>query len=336
MRRAACCWSRPVSDRLHIQDLRVRYRILSDLAAALTRSRVTHVDAVLGVSLAIPAGSSFGLVGESGSGKSTLARCIVGLVRPDAGRIVFDGRAIEGLGEGQMKPVRREMALMFQDPQASLSPRLTVRSLVTEPFRIHAVAGIDTEAEAIRLLDMVGLTRAHLGRYPHELSGGQARRVGIARALALSPKLVIADEPTAGLDVSVQGEVLNLMKRLRRELGLTYLIITHNLPMIRHASDRLAVMYLGRVVEQGPTRAVFARPAHPYSRGLLAAIPQPDPDRRRTDVQLRGEIPSLRDRPTGCEFHTRCPIAQARCRVEAPVAATIGADHQALCHYPMA
>jgi peptide/nickel transport system ATP-binding protein len=332
---AAICWSRPVAERLEVQDLRVRYRVLGNLAAALKGVRNTHVDAVLGVSLAIPAGSSFGLVGESGSGKSTLARCIVGLVRAASGRIVFDGRAIEALTEGQMKPVRREMALMFQDPQASLSPRLTVRSLVTEPFRIHDV-GVETETEAVRLLDMVGLSKAYLGRYPHELSGGQARRVGIARALSLSPKLVIADEPTAGLDVSVQGEVLNLLKRLRRELGLTYLIITHNLPMIRHASDRLAVMYLGRVVEQGPTRAVFARPAHPYSRGLLAAIPKPDPDKRRQDVQLRGEIPSLRDRPPGCEFHTRCPIAQPRCRVEAPVAATVGTDHQALCHYPMA
>ena len=228
------------------------------------------------------------------------------------------------------------MAMMFQDPVASLSPRLTVRSL-DHPSHSGSTVSADRDlgAEATRLLDLVGLSAAFLSRYPHELSGGQARRVGVARALALSPRLMIADEPTAGLDVSVQGDVLNLMVRLRRELGLAYLIITHNLAMIRHVSEDLAMMYLGRIVEQGPTRTVFARPAHPYTHGLLAAVPHPDPDRRRRDVELKGEIPSVRSRPSGCEFHTRCPFVQPRCLSEPPELTRVGAGHSARCHFPL-
>jgi len=324
-----------LDDLLAIDGLRVRFRTPGAVWARLGGARASSIDAVLGVSLRVARSGSFGLVGESGSGKSTLARAIFGLVRPEAGSIRFDGHELVGLSDRELKPHRRSMALIFQDPVASLSPRLTVRSLVSEPFRIHGLRDRDREAEATRLLELVGLSAAFLTRYPHELSGGQARRVGVARALALSPRLVVADEPTAGLDVSVQGEVLNLMRRLREELGLAYLVITHNLAMIRHASEEVAVMYLGRLVEQGRTRDVFSRPAHPYTHGLLAAVPQPDPDRRRHDVELKGEIPSLRNRPAGCEFHTRCPFVQPRCRVEAPELAAVAPGRIARCHFPL-
>jgi oligopeptide/dipeptide ABC transporter ATP-binding protein len=226
--------------------------------------------------------------------------------------------------------------MMFQDPVGSLSPRLTVRSLITEPLAIHRTGQRDREAEARRLLALVGLPTDFGSRFPHELSGGQARRVGVARALSLNPRLVIADEPTAGLDVSVQGEILNLMGRLQRELGLTYLLITHNLAIVRHVSDRLAVMYLGRLVETGPTDAIFARPAHPYTHALLAAQPEPDPDRRRLTAELSGEVPSLRKRPTACEFHTRCPFAQTICREIAPELREIAPARQTRCHFPLA
>src|SRR6185295_3980281 len=232
-----------VSDLLEVEGLRVRFRSMGPVVALIRGVRDPFIDAVLDVSLRVPRGGAFSLVGESGSGKSTLARAIFGLARPAAGSIRFDGHELVGLGDRALKAHRRSMAMMFQDPVASLSPRLTVRSLVAEPFRIHGLRDRDLEAEATRLLELVGLSRAFLGRYPHELSGGQARRVGVARALALSPRLVVADEPTAGLDVSVQGEVLNLMTRLRRELGLTYIIITHNLPMVRHVGDEVGVMY---------------------------------------------------------------------------------------------
>ena len=324
-----------MSDLLTVDELRVRFPRMGPLAALVRGVRDPFIDALAGVSLRVPAGGAFGLVGESGSGKSTLARTVFGLVPAKTGSIRFDGTELIGLGDRELKRHRRSMAMMFQDPVASLSPRLTVRSLVSEPFRIHGLGDRDLGAESARLLDLVGLSATFLGRYPHELSGGQARRVGVARALALSPRLVVADEPTAGLDVSVQGEVLNLISRLRRELGLTYLLITHNLAMIRHVSDELAVMYLGRVVEQGSTRAIFARPAHPYTHGLLAAVPRPDPDQRRRDVELKGEIPSVQNRPSGCEFHTRCPFVQPRCVSEPPELTLVRAGHLARCHFPL-
>ena len=239
-----------------------------------------------------------------------------------------------GLSEPALKPYRRQIAMMFQDPVASLSPRLTLRALITEPFKIHQLGDRDPRTEAARLLELVGLGAEFLERYPHELSGGQARRVGVARALALSPRLIIADEPTAGLDVSVQGEVLNLLSRLQAGLGVAYLIITHNLPVVRRVTDLVAIMYLGRLVEIGPTATVFARPAHPYTLALLAATPKPDPALRRTEVELKGEIPSLANRPRGCEFHTRCPFAQPRCLAEAPALRELAPGHRASCHFP--
>ena len=321
---------------LEIRHLRVRYRRMGPLRALLAGVREPYLDAVLDVSLSLDTARTFGLVGESGAGKTTLGRAVIGLARACAGSIRFQGQELTGLGERAYKAHRREIGMMFQDPVASLSPRLTVRSLIIEPFRIHGVELPDTEARAAELLGMVGLGPEFFGRYPHELSGGQARRVGVARALALRPRLIIADEPTAGLDVSVQGEILNLMAELQERLGLAYLIITHNLPVVRHVSDRLAIMYLGRIVEQGGSERIFARPAHPYTKALLDGIPQPDPDRRRKTVSIEGEIPSLEKRPGGCEFHPRCPYAQARCREEAPEQRRVEAGHSVRCHFPLA
>ena len=325
-----------MAELLQVEDLVVRYRALGPMAARLAGIRDPFVDAVLEVSFALEAGKTLGIVGESGSGKSTLGRAIIGLVRPAAGAIAFDGMSPSARSDAALRPWRRHMAMMFQDPLASLSPRLTVQGLITEPFRIHGLAARDLKDQARRLLAMVGLEPGFAARYPHQLSGGQARRVGVARALALSPKLVIADEPTAGLDVSVQGEILNLMNRLQREQRLTYIVITHNLPVVRHVSDRLAIMYMGRFVEQGATGTIFERPAHPYTEALLTATPVPDPDRRRPPPALRGEVPSLLNRPSGCEFHTRCPYAQARCRIERPLPQLRAPGQTVRCHFPLA
>jgi oligopeptide/dipeptide ABC transporter ATP-binding protein len=320
---------------LEVADLHVRFAVTGPIKARLLGLENRFLDAVLGVSFAVRPGTTFALVGESGSGKSTLGRAIIGLVPINGGTVTFDGRAPLAQGSAGLVAYRRDVAMMFQDPVASLSPRLSVRSLITEPFVIHGLKGRELDAEARRLLSLVGLPADFVGRYPHQLSGGQARRVGVARALALSPKLIIADEPTAGLDVSVQGEILNLLTRLQRELGLTYVIITHNLAVVRHVSDEMAVMYMGRFVEQGPTNAIFARAAHPYTHGLLAAQPLPDPDKRRDNVELQGEVPSLARRPSGCEFHTRCPHAQPTCRSQRPEPNLTAPGHVHRCHFPL-
>ncbi len=320
---------------LEIEHLRVRYRRMGALRALLTGVRDPWLDAVLGVSLRLDTGQTYGLVGESGAGKTTLGRAVIGLAGAHSGSIRFRERELTGLSERDYKPHRREIGMMFQDPAASLSPRLTVRSLIIEPFHIHRARLDDPDARAEELLGLVGLGPEFFGRYPHELSGGQARRVGVARALALEPRLIIADEPTAGLDVSVQGEILNLMAELQERLGLAYLIITHNLPVVRHVSDHLAIMYLGRFVEQGSSERIFARPAHPYTRALLDGIPKPDPDRRRKTVSIEGEVPSLEKRPSGCEFHTRCPYARERCREEAPGPTEHETGHTVRCHFPL-
>jgi peptide/nickel transport system ATP-binding protein len=282
-----------------------------------------------GVSLSLAAGESLALVGESGSGKTTLARCVMGLTPVAAGDIRFDG--VSALTAPGLARLRGAAALMFQDAAGSLSPRARVGTLLTEPFRIHGRPLPDPMREAARLLGLVGLAPAMADRFPHELSGGQARRVALARALALGPRLIIADEPTAGLDMSVQAEILNLMGALRRQRGLAYLVITHNLALVRHAADRVAVLYLGRVVEEGPTREVFAHPLHPYTAGLIAAEPRPDPRRRRRDLAIRGEVPSILRRPSGCEFHPRCPRVQDLCRRIPPSLATY-AGRTASCH----
>jgi peptide/nickel transport system ATP-binding protein len=278
---------------------------------------------VPGVDLTLAPGESLALVGESGSGKTTIARAVMGLTNATRGTVTFAGRR-------DITNLRRASAMMFQDATASLSPRLTVEALVTEPFAIHGVRPA-TDAAAT-LLAAVGLAPTMAQRYPHELSGGQARRVGVARALALNPQLLVADEPTAGLDVSVQAEVLNLLSDLRRDRGLAMLLITHNLALVRHVTDRVAVLYLGRIVETGPTEQVFAAPAHPYTASLIAAEPRPDPRQRRVDLAIKGEIPSILRRPTGCEFHTRCPVAQPLCRLTAPPTVTLPNNHIITCH----
>lgn len=270
--------------------------------------------AVAGVSFQIKAGETYAIVGESGSGKTTVIRAIAGLIESHGGSAKFEGQELRGLPERQFRPLRRDIAMMFQDPVGSLSPRQTVRSLITEPYRIQGMKDRDLDAEARRLLEMVGLTKDFAGRYPYQLSGGQARRVGVARALALEPKLILADEPTAGLDVSVQGELLNLLNDLRERLGLAMAIITHNLNVVRHVADRMGIMYLGRFVEEGSTEVIFAEPRHPYTLCLLSANPEPDPDARLERIALKGEPPSLKNRPQGCEFRARCPFAEDLCR----------------------
>ena len=293
---------------------------------------------VAGVSFDLNAGETFALVGESGSGKTTLARAINGLQAISGGEVTFEGQRIDTLPPSAMKPLRQRMAMMFQDPVGSLSPRMKVGDLVVEPFRIHGLQ-VNLREETQRLLALVGLPSDFANRYPHQLSGGQARRVGVARTIALNPKLIIADEPTAGLDVSVQGEVLNLLNDLRERLGLAMIIITHNLHVVHHVADRMAVMYLGRFVETGDTEAMFRAPAHPYTAALLSANPEPDPDKARDRISLPAEVPSLLARPRGCEFHTRCPWAQARCASDAPSMtdpSMIDKTRRIACHYPLA
>ena len=320
---------------LEAKEVLIRFRSKSRLKALIDRDNDPFIDAVCKVSLDIKKGETVALVGESGAGKTTLARSIVGLVTPQKGSIRFQGQELCGLSDRAFKPFHRDIAMMFQDPVGCLSPRLTVRSLITEPLKIHGVKSVNVGSEAGRLLKMVGLAETFAGRYPHQLSGGQARRVGVARALALSPKLIVADEPTAGLDVSVQGEILNLLTKLQDETGVSFLVITHNLSIVRHISDRMAIMYLGRFVEQGDTGHIFSHPCHPYTKGLLAANPNPDPDKPKDQIELQGEIPSLMSRPRGCEFHTRCPFVRDRCRVEAPLSAAVGPEHWISCHYPL-
>jgi oligopeptide/dipeptide ABC transporter ATP-binding protein len=293
-----------------------------------------YIDAVLDVSFDVAQGTTLAIVGESGSGKSTLARAIVGLTPIASGEVLFADKNPFADGAAD-RAYHREVAMMFQDPVSSLSPRRTVQSLIAEPFVVHGLKDKDLASEARRLLALVGLPKDFASRYPHQLSGGQARRVGVARAIALNPKLIIADEPTAGLDVSVQGEILNLLSRLQGEFGLTYVIITHNLAVVRHVSDETAIMYMGRFVEKGRTAEIFPEPAHPYTQGLIAAQPNPDPARRRTGVVLTGEVASLRNRPSGCEFHPRCPEVQDLCRSQAPETRSPMPGRSCRCHFPL-
>ncbi|KJZ14300.1 peptide ABC transporter ATP-binding protein [Marinomonas sp. S3726] len=317
---------------LEARDVKVRFRSKSIIKSLIERDDDPFLDAVCGVSLNVKPGETFAIVGESGSGKTTLARAITGLVKAQEGSIRYLDKELIGLSSSQFRPLRRDIAMMFQDPIGSLSPRLTVESLITEPFKIHGVKVDDYAEEARRLLSMVGLPAHFASRYPFQLSGGQARRVGVARALALSPKLIVADEPTAGLDVSVQGEILNLLAKLQSELGLSLLIITHNLSVVRHISDRMGIMYLGRFIEQGNTDDIFEQAKHPYTQALLSANHDPDPDAHSERIELQGEVPSLLQRPMGCEFHTRCPHAKDICRTQVPEMRYSTSGHQAQCH----
>lgn len=297
--------------------------------------RKSRLRAVDNVSLSVRRGETFAIVGESGCGKSTLARLLMRLDRPTSGQVLFNGNEIQDLARRDMAPLRREMQFVFQDPFSSLNPRMTVGKLVGEPLEVHAPE-LDEHArheKVAALLAQVGLLPDHANRYPHEFSGGQRQRIGIARALASGPKLLIGDEPVSALDVSVQAQVVNLLNDLKQDLDLTLVIIAHDLAVIRHMSDRIAVMYLGQVVESGPAKQVFETPRHPYTHALLSAIPEPEPGRVKDRLVLNGETPSPTSPPTGCRFHTRCPFAQDNCRTTAPVLDAADADHNVACHH---
>jgi oligopeptide/dipeptide ABC transporter ATP-binding protein len=294
----------------------------------------TMVRAVDGVSLSIHRGETFAIVGESGCGKSTLARLLIRLLDPDAGSIVYRGRDLAELDEPEMRRLRRELQFIFQDPFSSLNPRMTVGALVEEPMRTHRVGSSSERRRRVaELLGRVGMRSEHASRYPHEFSGGQRQRIGIARALASGPQVIIADEPVSALDVSVQAQVVNLLEDLKEEFGLTLIIIAHDLAVIRHMSDRVAVMYLGKIAELAPTDGLYDQPLHPYTQALMAAIPVPEPGVRARAQPLAGDIPSPTAPPPGCRFHTRCPHAQAVCSEAEPPLEPAPGDRRVACHF---
>jgi peptide/nickel transport system ATP-binding protein len=313
---------------LEVRNLVKHYPIRGGLFSRATGA----VRAVDGVSLALAPGETLGLVGESGCGKTTLARLVIRLEEPTAGELRFDGEDLLALRGRALRARRRHFQIVFQDPMSSLNPRMTIGQILEEPLAVHRVArGAAADARVGELLEQVGIPAAWRRRYPHELSGGQRQRIGVARAIALGPKLVVCDEAVSALDVSVQAQVLNLLIELRERLGLAYLFISHDLSVVRHVSRRVAVMYLGQLVEQAPTERLFAAPAHPYTEALLSAIPVPDPRRRPQRIVLSGDVPSPAAPPPGCRFHTRCPYVFERCRREVPPAYPVGDGQEARC-----
>ena len=324
--------STPRETLLQIQNLKMHFPV----RAGIFRRTASVCRAVDDVSLDIARGETLGLVGESGCGKSTIGRCVVRLLDPTGGRILFQGADVATMPRRALKPFRREVQMVFQDPVDSLNPRHTVGQTLEEPFEIH---GFRDPAERRRrvagLIDRVGLPHGAEQKFPFEFSGGQRQRIGIARALALNPKLIVCDEPVSALDVSIQSQVLNLFLELQRDLNLSYIFIAHNLAVVKHISDRIAVMYLGHIVELAGADALYQHPRHPYTRALISAIPEPDPRRSRERIVLTGDVPSPINPPSGCPFHTRCPYVQDRCRTEKPLLREAAPGHQVACHYDL-
>jgi peptide/nickel transport system ATP-binding protein len=323
-------------DLLVVDDVKKHFPVTRGI---IFQKQVGAVKAVDGVSFSVKAGETLGIVGESGCGKSTLARLVMRLLDPTDGKIIFDGRDITRLSRQAMRPIRREMMMIFQDPYASLNPRKRVGFTVAEALEVHKLG---TPAEVKRrvqeLLEIVGLNPEHYNRFPHEFSGGQRQRIGVARALAISPKLIVCDEPVSALDVSVQAQVLNLLEDLQQEFGLTYVFIAHDLNVVRHISDRVLVMYLGKIAELAPKTELYEHPKHPYTGALLSAVPIADPERGRArePLVLEGDVPSPLNPPSACNFHPRCPrFQEGHCDVEEPPLYSFGAEHVAACHYPL-
>jgi oligopeptide/dipeptide ABC transporter ATP-binding protein len=307
-------------------------------SGAILQRRVASVHAVSDVSFTVNAGETFGLVGESGCGKTTIGRVVVALERPNSGSVLLGGQDISALSGGELRRQRRDLQLMFQDPYASLDPRMRVGSIIREPLSIQRVGTHREQQQRVfELLDEVGLSRNAVERYPHEFSGGQRQRIGLARALTLSPKVIVADEPVSALDVSIRAQVLNLMKRLQADHSLTYIVISHDLAVVKYMADRIGVMYLGKLVEMGSAEDIYQRATHPYTAGLIATIPVPDPAeaRARKGAGIKGELPSPVTPPSGCRFRTRCPFVQDLCAEEEPQLRSFGPGHVAACHFPL-
>jgi oligopeptide/dipeptide ABC transporter ATP-binding protein len=327
-----------MSELLVVEDLQKYFPVTRGL---VFQKEIAQVKAVDGVSFALQSGETLGVVGESGCGKSTMARCVARLLEPTGGKIIFDGRDITHLGRTEMRPVRRDMMMVFQDPYASLNARKRVGEIVAEPLDVHRIGtDKDRRRRVQELLEIVGLNPEHYNRFPHEFSGGQRQRIGIARALAINPKLIICDEPVSALDVSVQAQILNLLKDLQRDFALTYIFIAHDLNVVRHVSDRVMVMYLGAPVETGSKEELYAEPKHPYSGALLSAVPIADPTlgRARKQIVLTGDVPSPINPPPACRFHPRCPrFVDGKCNVDPPELTPVqgASDHAYACHFPL-